>query len=177
MRRVAACLLVLLAAAARPGEAADWGLITPGTTTMEAVRARYGQPTKTTPKKVDTYDTEQWVYEGAQAPVGMYRMTVEFGLLTANGYKKGVVRDFRLDPKPGSFNKKLVLVGWGDPYKVGKDGEFELFLYEDGLLVYFDKEGWNVQAMIFTVPQPAAATPAQPAPAAPPKPAAPTPQR
>jgi hypothetical protein len=27
-------------------------------------------------------------------------------------------------------------------------------LYKDGLLVYFDKEGWNATLMIFTVPQP-----------------------
>src|SRR5436309_2449050 len=56
VRGAAAGLLVLLALAARPTGAADWGLRTPGTTTLEAVRARYGQPTKTTPKKVDDYD-------------------------------------------------------------------------------------------------------------------------
>src|SRR5437660_3183047 len=129
LRAIAACLLALLTLAARPAEAAEWGLIVPGTTTMEIVRARYGQPTKSEPKKVDSYDTVQWVYEGAQAPVGMYRMTVDFGLLTANGYQKDVVRDFRLDAKPGAFNKKLVLDGWGDPSNDGKDGDFEIFLY------------------------------------------------
>src|SRR2546422_9120828 len=45
---------------------------------------------------------------------------------------------FQLDARPGAFNKKLVLDGWGDPSNVGKDGDFEIFLYEDGLLVYFD---------------------------------------
>jgi hypothetical protein len=159
MRGATAGLLVLLTLAAWRAEAAEWGLITPGATTMEAVRARYGEPTKTTPKKVDTYDTVQWVYEGTQAPVGMVRMTVEFGLLTPSGYQPDVVRDFRLDTKPGSFNKKLVLDGWGDPYKVGKDGDSEIFLYEDGLLVYFDKQGWDVQAMIFTLRQPASPAP------------------
>src|SRR5437870_8976047 len=159
LRAIAACLLALLALAASPAEAAEWGLIVPGTTTMEIVRARYGQPTKSEPKKVDSYDTVQWVYEGAQAPVGMYRMTVDFGLLTANGYQKDVVRDFRLDAKPGAFNKKLVLDGWGDPSNVGKDGDFEIFLYEDGLLVYFDTGGWNVQTLVFTVRQPAPAPP------------------
>ena len=173
--RAAAGLLVLLALAACPAGAAEWGLITPGTTTMEAMRARYGQPTKTTPKQVDNYDTVEWVYEGAQAPVGSYRMIVDFGLLTPSGYKKDVVRDFRLDTKPGSFNKKLVLDGWGDPSKVGKDGDFEVFLYQDGLLVYFDTQGWEVQAMIFTVPQPTAAPSSEPAqaPSPQPEPAAP----
>jgi hypothetical protein len=158
------CGLVLLALALRPATAADWGLITPGGTTMEGVRARYGQPTRIEAKKVDAYDTVQWIYEGAQAPVGMSRMTVDFGLLTAAGYKNDVVRDFRLDTKPGSFNKRLVLDGWGDPYKVGKDGDFEIFLYEDGLLVYFDKTGWDVQTMVFTVPQPTSASGAKPTP-------------
>ena len=159
MRFVAACLLVLLALAARPAGAAEWGLITPGTTTVEIVRARYGPPSKSEPKKVDSYDTVVWVYEGGQAPVGMYRMIVEFGLLTANGYKQDIVRDFRLDARPGAFNKKLVLDGWGDPTNVGKDGDFEIFVYDDGLLVYFDKEGWNVQTLIFSVRQPAPAPP------------------
>src|SRR5437667_9600453 len=108
--------LVLLTLAACPAAAADWGLITPGRTTIEAVRARYGQPTTIEAKKVDSYDTVQWIYEGAQAPVGMSRMTVDFGILTAQGYKADVVRDFRLDTKPASFNKKLVLDGWGEPF-------------------------------------------------------------
>jgi len=159
LRAIAACLLALLALAARPAETAEWGLIVPGTTTMEIVRVRYGPPTKSEPKKVDSYDTVQWVYEGAQAPVGMYRMSVDFGLLTANGYQKDIVRKFQLDARPGAFNKKLVLDGWGDPNNVGKDGDFEFFLYADGLLVYFDKEGWNVQTLIFTVRQPAPAPP------------------
>ena len=157
---------MLLALALRPAAAADWGLITPGRTTTEAVRARYGPPTKIEEKKVDGYDTVQWVYEGTQAPAGASRMTVDFGLLTPSGYEKDVVRDFRLDTKPGSFNKKLVLDGWGDPSKVGNDGDFEIFLYEDGLLVYFDKTGW-AKTMVFTVPQPVSATDAGPAPAAP----------
>ena len=164
LRAIAACLLALLTLAARPAEAAEWGLIVPGTTTMEIVRARYGQPTTIEAKKVDSYDTVQWIYEGAQAPVGMSRMTVDFGILTAQGYKADVVRDFRLDTKPASFNKKLVLDGWGEPSKVGKDGDFEIFLYEDGLLVYFDKSGWNVLTMVFTVPQPTSAPDAGPAP-------------
>ena len=79
-------------------------------------------------------------------------------------YRADVVRDFRLDTKPASFNKKLVLDGWGEPSKVGKDGDFEIFLYEDGLLVYFDKSGWNVLTMVFTVPQPTSAPDAGPAP-------------
>ncbi len=153
---VASLGLLALAASAL---AAEWGTIVPGKSTTASIRAQYGQPTKSQTQKVEGYDATQWVYEGAQAPTGLHRLTVDFGLLTAGGYKHDVVRSFRLDPKPGVFNRKLVLDGWGTPTKIGRDGEFEIFLYEDGLLVYFDKEGQAVQAMVFTPPQPLPATP------------------
>ena len=168
MRRVAALLALapafalVLGALASPARASDWGLIVPGKSTTDAVRARYGPPTRADAQKVEGYDAAQWVYEGAQAPRGVSKMTVDFGLLGGAGYKKDVVRSLRLDPKPGVFNRKLVLDGWGDPTKVGRDAEHEIFLYEDGLLVYFDKEGKNAQLMIFTPPQPITATPPRP---------------
>lgn len=161
MRRLAALTLLALAALAPAARASDWGLIVPGQSTLESVRARYGPPTKAEPQKIDNYDATAWVYAGAQAPPGMLRMTVDFGLLTGAGYKKDVVRSFRLDPKPGVFNKKLVTDGWGRPTKAGVDGNFEIFLYEDGLLVYFPKDGDDATAMIFTPPQPITATPPQ----------------
>lgn len=154
-------LLALLATLAGPAWAADWGLIEPGVSTVESVRARYGPPTRATSQKVEGYDAAQWVYEGAQAPAGIVRVTVDFGLLTAAGYKPDVVRSFRLDPKPGAFNKKLVVDGWGEPARVGRDGAFEVFLYEDGLLVYFDQDSGNATAMVFTPPQPLGPAPAQ----------------
>lgn len=169
MRRLIAVLVVLvpafalvLAALAGPAWASDWGLIVPGKSTMDAVRARYGQPTKSEAQKVEGYDATRWAYEGAQAPGGISRMVVDFGLLTAGGYKKDVVRSLELDPKPGIFNRKLVLDGWGVPTKVGREGEYEIFLYGDGLLVYFDKTGENAQTMIFIPPQPITATPPRP---------------
>jgi hypothetical protein len=152
--------LTLLAPAV-PARAADWGTIVPGRSTPESMRAVYGPPTRTQAQKVEGYDTTQWVYEGAQAPAGIVRLTVDFGLLTAAGYQKDVVRSFRLDPKPGVFNRTLVMDGWGTPTRVRRDGEFEIFVYEQGLLVYFDKEGRIAQALIFTPPQPLPATPAQ----------------
>ncbi len=161
MRSRVALTLVLLAALAAPVCAADWGLIVPGQSTMEAVRARWGEPTKAEPQKVEGYDATQWQYEGAQAPAGMDRMLVDFGILTAAGYKVDIVRSFRLDPKPGSFNKKLVIDGWGTPAKAGLDGQYEVFVYEDGLLVYFEKGGEDAQTLLFTPPQPITATPTQ----------------
>ena len=152
-----------------PAAGAEWGQIRPGTSTQAHVRARYGAPTRETPLKVDNYDTVQWSYEGPQAPTGINKMTVDFGLLTPSGYRKDVVRTFRIEPKFEVFNRKLVIEGWGPPSRVGTEGDLEFFLYEAGLLVYFDQDGRNVPAMIFTPPQklpPATNTP--PAVSAPP---------
>jgi len=143
-------LVLLLAAAA---EAADWGQIKPGVSTQADVRARYGAPTRETPQKVESYDTLQWTYEGALAPSGITKMIVDFGLLTPSGYKKEVVRTFRLEPKGDVFNRKLVIDGWGPPARMGKEGDAEFFLYEQGLLVYFGPDGKQATVMIFTPPQ------------------------
>ena len=126
----------------------------PGTTTMEAVRAQYGGPTKTETQKTDSYDTASWVYEGAQAPVGLLRMVVDFGILRAGGYRRDVVRSFRIEPKPGVFNRKIVLAGWGPPDRVGRQADTEVFYYAEGLVVMFDKEGLQAQTLVFTPPQP-----------------------
>ncbi|HKB26121.1 MAG TPA: hypothetical protein VKG64_13835 [Methylomirabilota bacterium] len=154
-------LLVLLLALAGPAAASDWGLIVPGESTEETVRARYGQPTRAESQKVGGYDAARWVYEGAQAPAGIARMTVDFGLLIAAGYRKDVVRSLQLDPKPGAFNRRLVVDGWGRPTKIGVEGRFEIFLYEDGLLVYFDKDSGDATTMMFSPPQPASRAPPQ----------------
>jgi hypothetical protein len=149
---VAAVALALLAAGA--AGAAEWGLIQPGVSSTQDVRGRYGAPTRVEPQKVEGYDTESWVYEGAHAPVGMNRLVVEFGLLQDGKYRREVVRDFRLEPKPGTFNRGIVTNGWGLPDRVGVEANGDVFLYRDGLLVYFDPSGWNARLMIFTVPQP-----------------------
>jgi hypothetical protein len=134
--------------------ASEWGTIIPGTSTMESVRAQYGGPTKTETHKTDNYDTTSWLYEGAQAPVGLLRMVVDFGILQAGGYRRDIVRSFRLEPKRGVFNRKIVLAGWGAPERVGKQGETEVFYYAEGLVVLFDKEGLDAQTLVFTPPQP-----------------------
>lgn len=134
--------------------ASEWGTIVPGTTTMEAVRTQYGGPTKTETQKTDNYDTASWVYEGVQAPVGLLRMVVDFGILRANGYRRDVVRSFRIEPKPGVFNRKIVLAGWGPPDRVGRQADTEVFYYAEGLVVMFDKEGLQAQTLVFTPPQP-----------------------
>jgi hypothetical protein len=153
-RRLTLAIAVLIAAAAGGAGAAEWGLIRPGVSTMEEVRARYGTPTRVAREKVESYETEKWEYEGAQAPPGIARLTVEFGLVQSETFRREAVRAFRLEPKAGTFNRGVVTNGWGLPDVMGHEGGEDLFLYKDGLLVYFDKQGWNARLMIFTVPQP-----------------------
>jgi len=153
MRQVVRAL-GLVALLAQPAAASEWGQIKPAVSTQSEVRARYGAPTRETTQKIESYDTVQWVYEGAQSPKGIAKMIVDFGILTPTGYKKDVVRTFRLEPKHDIFNRKLVMDGWGPPSRVGKEGEAEFFFYEQGLLVYFGgKDSHEVTVMIFTPPQ------------------------
>lgn len=152
--------LALVVMLATPVAAADWGQIKPAVTTQPEVRGRYGAPTREMSQKIEGYDSTQWVYEGPQAPVGIVKLIVDFGLLTPSGYRKEVVRTFRLEPKHDIFNRKLIVDGWGPPSRVGKDGDVEFFLYAEGLLVYFGKDANEVIAMIFTPPQPLPPAPA-----------------
>jgi hypothetical protein len=131
---------------------------------MEGVRARFGAATRTSVQKQEGYDAAEWVYEGPAAPVGFTRLVVEFGLLTPVGYRADLVRDFMLSPKPGIFNRGTVIGGWGIPDRVGREGDADVFLYQNGLVVYFAKDGWEAQLMVFTPPQPQGGEPARPRP-------------
>lgn len=161
--RLARAVLLATAVAllAAPAFAADWGAIVPGETTQDAVRVRYGAPTRTLAQRVDGYQTVQWIYEGAQAPAGLVRMTIDFGLVRPGGYQPQVVRMLKLEPKPGAFSKDTVVNGWGPPARFGNEGEAPVYFYNEGLVVYFDKAGWMATLMVFLPPQPA--TPAPPA--------------
>jgi hypothetical protein len=161
MRRLTLAALAFTLAAGG-AVAAEWGGIIPGTTTMDAVRGRYGPPTRQSTQKVEGYDTTQWVYEGAQAPVGFVRMTVDFGLLLPAGYRHDVVRAFTLEPKKNVFTRAAVLDGWGRPSGAKRDGEILSYFYDEGLIVYFDPDGWAVRSMVFTPPQPPAPSEAAP---------------
>jgi hypothetical protein len=156
VRAVGAALLLLCLAV--PAGAADWGTIVPGTSTMETVRARYGAATRTLAEKLEGYDTAQWVFEGAAAPPGVQRLTLDFGLLTPEGYRRDVVRAVRLEPKPGIFDRANVIGGWGLPARAGDHPGGEVFVYQEGLIVYFDKAG-RATLLVFTPPQPPAAAP------------------
>lgn len=152
---VLGALLVGLSAVMPPrAHGAEWRAIVPGTSTTATVQAQFGDPSRISPGKLEGYDTAQWVYEGSQAPTGMNRMTVDFGLLAATGYRPDVVRTFRLEPKPGIFTRETILMGWGVPSRAGDQDDAPVFYYEDGLVVIFDAEGWLAQSMLFTVRQP-----------------------
>jgi hypothetical protein len=134
--------------------AADWGGVSPGSSTQETVRERYGAPSRETRQKLEGYDTVQWVYEAARAPVGMKRMTVGFGLLTPGGYRPNLVRSFTLEPKPRIFDYVAVVKGWGIPDRIGEQGGRKVYFYQAGLLVYFDESGNDTASMVFSPSQP-----------------------
>jgi hypothetical protein len=149
-------VLALIAMQALCGAAAgaEWGTIVPASSTMDSVRAQFGGPTRMETQKLDGYDTTSWIYEGVQAPTGMTRMVVDFGLLQAGGYQRALVRSFRLEPHPGVFTRDMILTGWGRPTGFSKEGGTDSFYYDQGLLVVFDKDAWSAVSMLFTPPQP-----------------------
>ena len=161
-RLLASVSAAVVLAIASSAHAAEWGAIVPGESAQDAVRTRYGAPTRMASQKVEGYDSPQWVYEGPQAPRGFTRATFEFGILTPKGYRPELVRVIRLEPRPGIFTRTTVINGWGVPTRVGRDKEADVFFYADGLLVYFNKEGWLAETMIFTPPQRPAAAGAPP---------------
>ena len=179
IRLIAAVLMFALALPAAAG-AANWGGIEPGETTLEQVRERYGAPSKETTQKVETYDTTTWIYEGPKAPSGINRMVVDFGILKPDGFKPNVVRLFVIEPRPSIFAVQTIVDGWGLPSATGDQGGSPTMLYEEGLVVVFDKQTLWAESLTFTPPQPLQQAPAAgaapaPAPALPSAPTAPKP--
>ena len=180
-RLIAAALGVIVLAGTlalvREAVAADWNGIEPGVTTSEAVRARFGPPSKESKQKVDGYDTFEWVYEGERAPGGFHKMTLEFGILLSKGYSPNTVRVLRLDPRRFIFTKDMVVSGWGEPDRATTEDGRDIFFFGSGLVVTFDDQGVMATSMFFTVKQPELA-PASTGPApAPPRSGAPPPAK
>lgn len=142
-------------------QAAEWGTIIPGTSTMDSVKAMYGAPSKTSTTKIEGYDSAKWVYEGSRTPTGIRRLIVDFGILKSSAYKPDIVRTFTLEPRPGIFQRAAVVSGWGEPSSVGREGTVPYFFYEEGLFVFFDKDGWEAERLVFTLPQPSGPGPAE----------------
>ena len=116
--------------------AAEWATIVPGESTTESVKAEFGEPSRATKTKIDTYDSIDWTYEGSRAPAGMIRMVVQFGILKKGGYQPNVVRTFRLEPKPGVFTRRQIVLGWGKPDRGGTQDAVPVMIYMT-LLYYF----------------------------------------
>jgi hypothetical protein len=182
MRKIWVPMLASLVAFGLTGtaRASDWGGITPGVTTLEEVRERYGAPSKESKAKLENYDTTTLTYEGPKSPAGMNRLVVDVGWLGKDGFKPNVVRVFRIEPRPLIFPLQAVMDGWGIPSAAGDSGGRPTFFYEEGLVVVFDPQGLYAENMSFTLPQalPAGAVkgglvgqPGQPPAAAAPKPA------
>jgi hypothetical protein len=177
---LAAALGLLLLAG--PAAAEKWSGIEPGVSTMTDVRARFGPPSRETRKKIEGYDTTEWIYEGPQAPVGFFRMSVDFGIVLQNQFQASTVRTLRVDPRPYVFSQPIVLDGWGEPDRIGEQDRRLVFFYQSGLVVIFDESRIHATTMLFTPPQPeppAAGAPPAGGPAPPPpaatSPAAPAP--
>ena len=181
MRRIRLIVAMLGLTLAVPAAAcaASWGGIDPGETTLEQVRERYGPPSSEKKQKIDNYDTTSWTYEGDKVPSGIIRMVIDFGILKPDGFKPNLVRVFSIEPRPTIFAVQTIIDGWGLPAAAGDQGGYPTMVYEEGLVVVFDKQTLWAQSLTFTVPQPIpvpATTGAAPAPVpAPPKAAAPKP--
>lgn len=152
-RLVALTLAAALLGPASGARAEQWGAMVPGESTMDVVRGLRGQPTRTATEKAEGYDTARWVYEGDRAPAGITRLTIDFGLKAASGYRPELVRSFKLEPRPGVFDRTLVFQGWGPPAGVGQEGGVDFIFYKEGLFVYFAKDDFQVTSMVFTPPQ------------------------
>ena len=163
--------------------AASWGGIYPGETTLEQVRERYGPPSSEKKQKLENYDTTTWTYEGDKVTSGIARMIIDFGILKPDGFKPNLVRVFSIEPRPTIFAVQTIVDGWGLPSAAGDQNGYPTMVYEEGLVVVFDKQTLWAQSLTFTVPQSLpqpSATSAAPAPAAPaaaPTPAAPRPNQ
>jgi hypothetical protein len=149
---VALCLVAL--AVPPPAAAIGWGGIEPAITTLEQVRERWGPPTKETRGREEGYETVQWIYEGPAAPSGMKRMTVDFGLVRPDGYKRELVRALRLEPKPLIFGRKTVAEAFGQPDLQGIQDSVPMIVYNTGLFVFFDQQGETAVLLLFTPPLP-----------------------
>ena len=159
------------------GAAEDWGGIEPGVTTDRA-----GARALRRAEQGDAREGRGLRHRSSGSTRARRRraasagMTVDFGLLTPQGYKPDVVRVFRLEPKPTIFGKNTVIEGWGVPDAHRRAGRAATtFFYKVGLVVIFDKEGTDaVLHDLHACPQPRPRRPAR-APAAPgaPKPVAP----
>jgi hypothetical protein len=143
----------LVAALLARGAAAEtWGGITPGVTTGPEVRTRYGSPSRERLLVEEGRTVPEWTYAGAQAPRGLDRMVISFGLLQPAGFRADLVRAVTLHPRPRIFSLQAILNGWGQPDGIGTEeatGRPSLHYGTRGLLVILDRAGEWAEVMLF----------------------------
>lgn len=161
MRRRLAALSICLVVAGltAPADAESWGGITPGETTRREVEARYGRPSRERTVTEEGRTAAEWTYAGVQAPRGLDRMIVSFGLLRPPGFAPDVVRGLTLHPKPRVFTLQAITNGWGVPEAVGTEqatGRSALRYDAKGLLIVLDRTGQWAEVLVLAPERPRA---------------------
>jgi hypothetical protein len=146
-----AAILGLLAAAGDLG-AESWGGLTPGETTQAGVQALYGKPSRERSLVEEGRTVAEWTYAGPQAPRGLERMVVSFGLLAGGRFVPDMVRSVALHPKPHVFSLRAITNGWGRPDAIGTEeasGRSSFHYNTLGLIIILDRTGQWAEFLLF----------------------------
>ncbi len=138
--------------------AATWGGITPGQTTRGEVEARYGRPTRERVVTQEGRTGSEWTYAGDQAPRGIDRMVIGFGLLGPQGLVPDLVRSLALYPRARIFSVEFLVAGWGKPDAIGTEEQTgrPSFRYDGrALFVILDHTGQWAEMLLFGPEKPA----------------------
>jgi hypothetical protein len=151
--------LGLAAGVASPARAASWGGITPGETTRTELLAHYGPPTQERSVVEEGHTVPELTYAGSQAPPGLVRMVVSFGLIRSGQLDPDLVRALTIYPEARVFTAAQIAIGWGTPEAIGADEQTKrsVIRYESkGLFVVMDPTGSWAEMMLFAPVPPAA---------------------
>ena len=145
-------LAAVLLAGTRDLGAESWGGLTPGETVRAGVEALYGRPSRERSLIEEGRTVAEWTFTGAQAPRGLERMVISFGLMAGGGFVPDVVRAVTLYPKPHVFALRVILGGWGSPDAIGTEeasGRPTFHYRSRGLLIILDKTGSWAELLLF----------------------------
>ncbi len=145
-------VIVGLLAAAGDLCAASWGGLTPGETTQAGVQTLYGKPSRERALVEEGRTVAEWTYAGPQAPSGLERMVVSFGLMVGGRFVPDMVRSVALYPKAHVFPLGAIANGWGRPDAVGTEeasGRPSFHYNTLGLLIILDRTGQWAEFMLF----------------------------
>ncbi|MFH1809784.1 MAG: hypothetical protein ABIJ09_13640 [Pseudomonadota bacterium] len=139
---LAAFLGVAMLLSAR-AQARPWQGITPGKSTKPEVAKAFGKPHRTLSKAGKCNELHN--YQGEQAIRGTKQTNVCFD-------SAGVVLEISVFPDR-SLTRELVEEAYGSKYQKKLTDEFrEYYFYKDqGMAVFWDKDGKTVHSLLFTV--------------------------